>query len=650
MTNEEIKKMAAALQQVAVLAEAKKKKLDKVDKDELDGDHDDRDDKDIDNDGDVDGSDEYLHKKRKAISKDVKEEREECPKCEGEGCDHCDDKGYHEVDEAALDEAPRRKGAPKIKPDFLKVQRAKDAEHNAAMGRTKTGRKKPVRTMTSTQKSLASMRREAVEPLDEVSNAVKDTLGGIDLAIRDWEKRWKNKSAGNPNDMKAPQKIKDLKAQKAAIMKKHGIKEEVEQLEELTSEEKRLMAKMYDKKGNLTPLGKKVMDHGKNESVELDEGTKLKDAINLAKKTFKTRDDRDSKMIGIYKNGDQYIPGELKFRDNLEKDGYQWIGYVDKDGSVSLKRGFKEAVELDERDYKKEYANYHGKKEQIANRASRNQARRIMAKENDVSGMDVGHADNNPLNNDPKNLRIEDPSENRREPRLRKEELELQEDGRKLATKGMGPWGKKDISVGTGIDYYEPKVGNKRQGTITKMSAAGYEVKDDDDGKSYKFKYYDRTKAKGLLGESDELGEASRNLKLINRIKKSGVVKSGSMSKDDAVEVNPKKKTKRGDEAAEMTGESTMWTVYDRILEKRAERYRNAAKADDLKDNDTLPGKGAKDMDKDMAVDKTTAGDMEDESHDSVSKAGRAGPKAKSRDNDNKAGDKKVVNPVKGKM
>ena len=33
--------------------------------------------------------------------------------------------------------------------------------------------------------------------------------------------------------------------------------------------------------------------------------------------------------------------------------------------------------------------------------------------------MDVGHKDNNPLNNDPKNLRNEDPSKNRREPRLR---------------------------------------------------------------------------------------------------------------------------------------------------------------------------------------------------------------------------------------
>ena len=38
-------------------------------------------------------------------------------------------------------------------------------------------------------------------------------------------------------------------------------------------------------------------------------------------------------------------------------------------------------------------------------------------------GMDVGHIDNDPLNNDPANLRNEDPSENRREPRLREPKL-----------------------------------------------------------------------------------------------------------------------------------------------------------------------------------------------------------------------------------
>ena len=46
--------------------------LDPVNKKSLKGKHKDRDDKDIDNDGDVDSSDRYLHKKRKAISKAMK--------------------------------------------------------------------------------------------------------------------------------------------------------------------------------------------------------------------------------------------------------------------------------------------------------------------------------------------------------------------------------------------------------------------------------------------------------------------------------------------------------------------------------------------------------------------------------------------------
>lgn len=50
------------------------KKLDPVDKKALKKDFDDRDDKDIDNDGDVDDSDEYLHNRRKAVSKAVKKE------------------------------------------------------------------------------------------------------------------------------------------------------------------------------------------------------------------------------------------------------------------------------------------------------------------------------------------------------------------------------------------------------------------------------------------------------------------------------------------------------------------------------------------------------------------------------------------------
>tara|TARA_A200000113_G_scaffold225056_1_gene244649 strand:- start:400 stop:1050 length:651 start_codon:yes stop_codon:yes gene_type:complete len=49
--------------------ELAEKKLDKVDHSELKGKHADRKDKDIDNDGDVDGSDKYLHMRRKKVSK-----------------------------------------------------------------------------------------------------------------------------------------------------------------------------------------------------------------------------------------------------------------------------------------------------------------------------------------------------------------------------------------------------------------------------------------------------------------------------------------------------------------------------------------------------------------------------------------------------
>lgn len=54
-----------------------KKKMDPVDKDELKGTHADRDDKDIDNDGDSDDTDKYLHKRRKAISKSIKSGKKE---------------------------------------------------------------------------------------------------------------------------------------------------------------------------------------------------------------------------------------------------------------------------------------------------------------------------------------------------------------------------------------------------------------------------------------------------------------------------------------------------------------------------------------------------------------------------------------------
>lgn len=113
MDNEYYKKIAEALQQMD-----EKKKLDPVDDKELKGTHAQRKDKDIDNDGDVDSSDEYLHNRRATIKKKMKhsksgklghkdideaaDEMDECPECGGST-------ENHEPDCSRADGAKKRK-------------------------------------------------------------------------------------------------------------------------------------------------------------------------------------------------------------------------------------------------------------------------------------------------------------------------------------------------------------------------------------------------------------------------------------------------------------------------------------------------------------------------------------------------------------
>lgn len=68
------------------------------------------------------------------------------------------------------------------------------------------------------------------------------------------------------------------------------------------------------------------------------------------------------------------------------------------------------------RDYKTEYKNYQGSKEQKKNRASRNKARRELMRKGRVrlgDGMDVDHKNMNPKDNSSSNLRIKTKSANR---------------------------------------------------------------------------------------------------------------------------------------------------------------------------------------------------------------------------------------------
>ena len=78
------------------------------------------------------------------------------------------------------------------------------------------------------------------------------------------------------------------------------------------------------------------------------------------------------------------------------------------------------------RNYKKEYENYHSRPEQKLRRAARNAARAVFKRAIEpekLEGKDVHHKDNNPLNNDKKNLSLVTKHYNRKEPRLREKKL-----------------------------------------------------------------------------------------------------------------------------------------------------------------------------------------------------------------------------------
>jgi hypothetical protein len=84
----------------------------------------------------------------------------------------------------------------------------------------------------------------------------------------------------------------------------------------------------------------------------------------------------------------------------------------------------KEELELDERDYRKEYDEYHAKPIQRERNAARLRARRMMEKIGKVKKfdkMDIHHRDNNPLNNEEENLEVTTQNWNRAEPRLREQ-------------------------------------------------------------------------------------------------------------------------------------------------------------------------------------------------------------------------------------
>jgi len=210
MKTEDIRNMAKAY--AAVQEKTKKEAMDPVNPVALKGKHKDRKDKDIDNDGDVDSTDQYLHKRRKAISKSKKETASKSAttvskdnKTDTDVQTQEDTKEEVKLDESAASAAaakrkmdqdrrdrdrspvgrllsPRERGEAEAKArrerqakrEEVKLDEAGPKIDPAKMAAHMARNDKP-KKMTSTQKSLASIRQRAEEvELDEIS---KDLAG-----------------------------------------------------------------------------------------------------------------------------------------------------------------------------------------------------------------------------------------------------------------------------------------------------------------------------------------------------------------------------------------------------------------------------------------------------------------------------------------
>jgi hypothetical protein len=109
--------------------------------------------------------------------------------------------------------------------------------------------------------------------------------------------------------------------------------------------------------------------------------------------------------------------------------------------------------------------------------------------------------------------------------------------------------------------------------------------------------------------------------------------------------MNPKLGNNKEDKGTEMEQKESL-TIRDKLMMviegDRSKHYKGAAEAETMDNN--LKGAGAKKMKADIQGNAADP-DLEKKSHDDAAKAGRAGPSGKSRPNDKKDGDKKIINP-----
>ena len=278
------------------------KKLDPVNPTAVKKKFDDRKDKDIDNDGDVDSTDKYLHKRRKAISKAIK--------------------GDEKVDEsmAALQRKLDKLYGPKITKDIAMMMRDKKYKGRTSAFDAAVKKKYPREYDTNAVQDL--IRRHAEMNEQMMFDEGKKLKSGVDIDFELYsDPKKKSTNMAMNKEIRRAQMMKDYKTARAYMDK---VQKKYSELGAEDSEADRTIDKILG-----VVFGKVNMGADKKlfEYVELDENFRKLAVMGIGTETKKGAKVGQSIDYYLPKTGDKSTGKIIR----VSKDGYE----IENDGDLT---------------------------------------------------------------------------------------------------------------------------------------------------------------------------------------------------------------------------------------------------------------------------------------------------------------------------
>ena len=278
------------------------KKLDPVNPTAVKKKFDDRKDKDIDNDGDVDSTDKYLHKRRKAISKAIK--------------------GDEKVDEnmAALQRKLDKLYGPKITKDIAMMMRDKKYKGRTSAFDAAVKKKYPKEYDTNAVQDLIRKHAEMNEQM--MFDEGKKLKSGVDVDFELYtDPKKKSANMAMNKEIRRAQMMKDYKTARAYMDK---VQKKYSELGAQDSEPDRTIDKILG-----VVFGKVNMGADKKlfEYVELDENFRKLAVMGIGTETKKGAKVGQSMDYYLPKTGDKSTGKIIR----VSKDGYE----IENDGDLT---------------------------------------------------------------------------------------------------------------------------------------------------------------------------------------------------------------------------------------------------------------------------------------------------------------------------